>query len=56
MMDMLAFIKEKSIATVNLVPLEGTHHFHMLKPSEAAEIALRQFDEIRQGLKVEDVI
>lgn len=40
-MHIMNQIKKNSKAEVELVPLEGTHHFHMLNPVETSEIVLR---------------
>lgn len=41
LMKTMKNIKEKSESTVEMVPIEGTHHFHMLKPAETGEITLK---------------
>ena len=38
-------IKTKTKSTVELVPIQGTHHFHMLKPAATAEIILKFLKE-----------
>lgn len=37
-MKIMNEIKANSKSTVELIEVEGTHHFHMLKPQETAEI------------------
>lgn len=54
MKEALAHIKEKSSASVDLVAIEGTHHFHMLKPVEAAEIAVKCFNEYLLKVKFKE--
>ena len=44
-MQIMSKIKENSKAPVELVPFEGTHHFHMLKPTETAPIVLKFLDD-----------
>lgn len=43
-MKIMNEIKNNSNSEVNLVPIEGTHHFHMLKPQQTAEIILKFLD------------
>lgn len=43
-MKIMTQIKNQSQANVELVPIEGTHHFHMLKPAETAQIVLKFLD------------
>ncbi len=44
-MNIMSNIEKNSKSTVNLVPMEGTHHFHMLKPEETAKIIRNFLDE-----------
>ncbi len=44
-MEMMAEIKSKSEASLELISIESTHHFHMLKPEETGQIALKFLDE-----------
>lgn len=37
-MKIMNEIKKNSKSLVELVPVEGTHHFHMLKPELTAEL------------------
>lgn len=39
-MNIINEIKKNSHSDVETAPIEGTHHFHMLKPAETAEIVL----------------
>ncbi len=39
-MTIMNEIKKNSKATVDLIPIESTHHFHMLKPEETAKFVL----------------
>lgn len=39
-MQIMGKIAENSKSTVDLIPFEGTHHFHMLKPVEASKLVL----------------
>ena len=40
-MNIITRIKEKSEAQVELVPIKGKHHFHMLNPVEAADLVFK---------------
>jgi len=44
-MDLMKEIKEKSDASVEMAAIESTHHFHMLKPEETSQIALKFLGE-----------
>lgn len=44
-MEMMSEIKEKSESSVEMVSIESTHHFHMLKPDETSQIALKFLKE-----------
>lgn len=43
-MKIMNEIKKNSKSVVELIPIEGTHHFHMLKPKETADIILNFLD------------
>lgn len=43
--QMVSHLKENSHSTVDFLPIEGTHHFHMLKPEEASKIVLSFLNE-----------
>ena len=49
-MKIIQKIKANSKSDVEMTPIEGTHHFHMLKPEETADIVLKFLDK-----KVQDV-
>ena len=42
---MVQHLRENSQKTVDFVPIESTHHFHMLKPAATAEIILKFLKE-----------
>ena len=44
-MQIMSKIKDNGKASVELVPLDGTHHLHMLKPAEAAPHLLKFLNE-----------
>jgi alpha/beta superfamily hydrolase len=39
--EMIQHLKEHSKNTVDVISMNGTHHFHMLKPAETADIVLK---------------
>ena len=39
-MKIMTEIKKNNKSSVELCPINGTHHFHMLKPAESAEIII----------------
>ena len=43
--QMVDHLKENSKATVDFIPIEGTHHFHMLKPEETSQLVLKFLNE-----------
>lgn len=43
--QMVSHLRENSQSTVDFIPIEGTHHFHMLKPAEASLIVLKFLEE-----------
>ncbi len=47
-MSLMDEIKKNSKSTVDLMPFEGTHHFHMLNPAGASRII---FDFLKNKLK-----
>ncbi len=44
-MKIIQNIKKNSESNVELMPFEGTHHFHMLKPAETADVVLKFLSE-----------
>ena len=40
-MHIMGEIEKSSKSTVELVPVDGTHHFHMLDPQQTSEIILK---------------
>ncbi len=44
-MYIMSQIKQYTKSTIDLVPMEGTHHFHMLKPAETAEVIIKFLNE-----------
>ncbi len=40
-MKIIAELRKNPLSDVETAPIEGTHHFHMLKPAETADIILK---------------
>ncbi len=43
--QMIQYLREHSKNTVDLISMDGTHHFHMLKPAATAETVLTFLNE-----------
>ena len=50
-MTIISEIRKNSQSNVETIPIEGTHHFHMLKPEETANIVLEYLDKKVQDLE-----
>ena len=50
-MHIMSQIETRSKSTVETIPIDGTHHFHMLKPIETSELLIRFFDKVNLNFK-----
>lgn len=44
-MKLMSEIDKNSKSSVELIPMEGTHHFHMLKPEETSKLLIKFLDD-----------
>ena len=52
-MHIMKQIESRSKSSVETVSIDGTHHFHMLKPVDTSHILLKFFDKVLHKLNTE---